>query len=188
VVTIRRANEADAASLAALAEHTVRDTFSGENSHQNMEIHCARSYSAEIQLRELSGPLRITMLAEVDGSLAGFAQLLLRSTTHSLSSDSPCELNRLYVLRKWHGRGVARELMSAVLCMAAQGRCEHVWLGVWERNEKAIAFYRTFGFAVIGGHDFALGTDTQRDLVMAVQISAPSTAARGLAGVSCFLL
>lgn len=177
MVNIRRATEADAAALAALAEHTFRDTFAGENSRKDMDIHCAKSYSTQIQLRELLDPQRVTFLAEVEGSLAGFAQVLLRSTTKSLKSDNPSELNRLYVLRQWHGRDVARALMSAVLSMAAQGKSGHVWLGVWERNEKAIAFYRKFGFAVIGGHDFVLGTDAQRDLVMAVKIDAPSTAA-----------
>lgn len=175
MVTIRRATEADAAALAALAEHTFRDTFAGENSREDMQIHCAKSYSAELQLREVLDPQRVTLLAEVDGSLAGFAQLLLRSATHSLSSDNPSELNRLYVLSKWHGLGVARDLMGAVLSTAARKKSGHVWLGVWERNEKAIAFYRKFGFVVIGAHDFVLGTDAQRDLVMAVQVNAPSS-------------
>ena len=177
MVKIRPATFADAAPLAALAERTFRDTFADENSQEDMNIHCANNYSSEIQLRELSDPLRVTILAEVDESLAGFAQLLLRSATHCLSSNSPSELNRLYVLREWHGRRVAHELMNAVLSTAAQRKSEHVWLGVWERNPKAIAFYRKFGFAVISEHSFVLGTEPQRDLVMSVQINAPSTAA-----------
>jgi len=177
MVTIRRATFADAASLAALGERTFRDTFADDNSPQNMDIHCSKNFSAEIQLSELSNPLRVTILAEVDESLVGFAQVLLRSATHCLSSKSPSELNRLYVLREWHGRRVAHELMKAVLSTAAHTKSDHVWLGVWERNQKAIAFYRKFGFDVIGEHRFVLGREPQRDLVMAVQINGPSSAA-----------
>ena len=63
--------------------------------------------------------------------------------------------------------------MAAVLSAAAQANCDHVWLGVWERNPKAIAFYRKFGFEVIGEHRFVLGRDPQRDLVMALQDRRP---------------
>lgn len=173
---IRRATAADAAALAALAERTFRETFAAENSPQDMDLHCARSFGEQIQRNELSDPSRITLLAEVDREPVGFAQLLLGSAARCLASARPCELTRLYVAREWHGRRVAQELMTAALATAAQAKCTHLWLGVWEHNPRAIAFYRKFGLEVIGEHAFVLGTDPQRDLVMAVQTTTPRPA------------
>lgn len=177
MITLRRATVADAACLAVLAERTFRDAFTGENSAQDMDTHCAENYSTEIQGSELADPQRITLLAEAGENPAGFAQLVLGSAPRGLSSARPAELNRLYLLGAWHGRGVAQQLMAAVLSAAAQANRDHVWLGVWERNPKAIAFYRKCGFEVIGEHRFVLGRDPQRDLVMARRIDPPSPAA-----------
>lgn len=171
---IRPANLADAAVLAALAERTFRETFAVANSAADMESHCARSFSPEIQRAELSDPSRVTILAEVGETPVAFAQLRSRSPTSCLAAERPAELNRLYVLSEWHGRGVAQQLMEAILARAAQEQADYLWLGVWERNPKAIAFYRKFGLDVVGEHRFVLGTDPQLDLIMAVAISAAS--------------
>jgi ribosomal protein S18 acetylase RimI-like enzyme len=176
-ISLRRATVADAARLAVLAERTFRDTFTGQNSPQDMETHCAEKYGTEIQRSELADPQRVTLLAEAGETAAGFAQLVLGSAARCLNCARPAELNRLYVLGEWHGRGVAQELMAAVLSAAGQAKCDHVWLGVWERNPKAIAFYGKFGFEVIGEHRFVLGRDPQRDLVMALRIEPPPPAA-----------
>ncbi len=170
--TLRRATVADAAALAVLAERTFRDTFAGANSPQDMETHCAENFSMDIQRSELADPQRVTLLAEAGETAAGFAQLVLGNAARCLRCALPAELNRLYVLGEWHGRGVAQELMAAALAAAARAGCDQLWLGVWERNPKAIAFYRKFGFEVIGEHRFVLGRDPQRDLVMAVRLDA----------------
>ncbi len=41
-----------------------------------------------------------------------------------------------------------------------------LWLGVWERNDRAHAFYEKCGFADVGEHIFLFGTDPQTDRVM----------------------
>jgi diamine N-acetyltransferase len=167
---IRPANASDAASLAALAERTFRETFAIDNSGEDIDLHCARKFSAEIQGEEIASPHMTTLLAEVAGELVGFAQLRLAHPAACVKADRPAELHRIYVLSEWHGRGLARELMRAVCAAAARAGCDCIWLGVWERNLKAIAFYRKCGFAVVGDHPFVLGRDRQRDLIMAAQL------------------
>ena len=171
MVTIRRAVSADAAPLASLAESTFRETFAAENSPQNMTLHCAQNFSAEIQGREIADPQSITFLAEVDGTLVGFAQLRLAQSSRYVPGMRPSELHRIYVLSQWHGRGVAQSLMRAVAETAAQEDSDCVWLGVWEHNSKALAFYRKRGFRVVGDHTFMLGRDQQRDLLLAAQVN-----------------
>jgi ribosomal protein S18 acetylase RimI-like enzyme len=81
--------------------------------------------------------------------------------------DEPLELWRFYVDQVHHGRGVAQQLMAAVIDAARARGAGTLWLGVWEHNAKAQAFYRKFDFVVVGAHTFVLGSDVQTDRVMA---------------------
>ena len=82
----------------------------------------------------------------------------------------PAEIQRIYVAREWHGRGAAQALMAEALRLAGSGGADAVWLGVWERNPRAIAFYRKLGFVENGDHVFPLGDDPQRDVVMVLPV------------------
>ena len=177
VVTIRPAIPSDAASLAVIAERTFRETFAADNSEENMNLHCAQNFQAEIQSREISDPQFITLLAEDAGTLVGFAQLRLAQSTSCVPSVRPAELHRIYVASGWHGRGVAHDLMRKAIGAAAQAGSDCVWLGVWDRNLKAVAFYRKHGFRIVGDHPFMLGRDRQRDLILVKQIDSLSSVA-----------
>lgn len=177
MVVIRPAKLSDAASLAEIAERTFRETFAVDNSAENINLHCARKFSAQIQSEEISDPQLVTLLAEIAGELAGFAQLRLAHGTACVKGDRPAELLRIYVSSEWHGCGVANELMRAVCAAAVSVGSDCLWLGVWERNLKAIAFYRKCGFSVIGDHVFMLGQDPQRDLIMVAQLGSLSSVA-----------
>lgn len=164
--TIRVASIRDAAPLARLAERTFRDTFASSNTSENMELHCQSSYGEAIQASELKHPAMQTLVCEEGGALIGFAQLRWGDAPPCVSSPLPGELLRLYVERAWHGKGVAQSLMQASLEALQRHGSDTAWLGVWEHNPRAIAFYRKFGFVEVGEHVFPVGTDPQRDVVM----------------------
>jgi ribosomal protein S18 acetylase RimI-like enzyme len=164
--TIRVATPGDAAALAELAERTFRDTFGPSNTAENMRLHCERSYAAAIQAAEIADPARTTLVADAGGRLVGYGQLRWNAT-HCLVAARPAEIQRIYVDRPWHGGGIAQALMSRLLDSARAGGADRVWLGVWEHNLRARAFYRKAGFTEVGDHSFVLGDETQRDLVMA---------------------
>lgn len=168
---IRRADESDAGPLAILAERTFRATFTANNQAVDMDLHCEQSFGPEIQLRELQDSGVVTLVAEVEGKLVAFAQLRLTSSTESVNASRPCELYRIYLSSEWHGRGLAQQLMDEVLRAAVAAKCDCIWLGVWELNPRAIAFYQKFGFSVVGEHTFKLGEDPQIDLVMAAELA-----------------
>ena len=107
------------------------------------------------------------MVAEIRGELVAFAQLHLRPGAPSCVTETPAlELLRIYVDSSFHGTGLAGDLLTSVLGTARRAGAAAVWLGVWERNPRAIRFYQRFGFSEVGEHQFVLGTDPQRDLVM----------------------
>jgi ribosomal protein S18 acetylase RimI-like enzyme len=176
MVAIRRASPDDAPALARLAEFTFRDTFTSANDSADMDLHCSRNFGAEIQLREIENPTLVTILGEEDGELVAFAQVRFNSPIECVSAKRPSELYRLYVTNRWHGLGIAYELMKEVLATVRLAASDRIWLGVWERNARALAFYRKFGFEVVGNHAFQLGNDPQRDLVMALEVGARAAA------------
>lgn len=164
---LRPAVPADAAALAALAEATFRATFAAANTPADMDTHCRASYSAAIQARELADPAMATWLVEQAGQLIAFAQLRWGPAPACVEGRAAAEVQRLYVDRPWHGTGIAHALMAACLDTLRARGAETVWLGVWEHNPRAIAFYRKAGFLAVGEHVFRLGSDPQRDLIMA---------------------
>ncbi len=175
---IRRARRDDATQLSIIAEKTFRDTFAGANAPEDMDLHCRTSYSVAIQAREIADPERVTLLCEDGGRLVGFAQLRWGKAPICVVADAAGEIQRLYVTSEFHGKGIAHDLMNACMDEMTGHRSDVVWLGVWERNPKAIAFYKKFGFHEVGAHVFPLGSDLQRDVVMARPVAGLRTNAR----------
>lgn len=171
VKPIRYAIPSDAESLAALAEETFRETFGGVNTAEDMSLHCRTSYGKAIQSAEISDPNMVTLVCEDGGTLIAFAQLRWSEAPGCVSAISPGEIQRLYVSKSWHGKGIAQDLMTASLIEMKTRESDVVWLGVWERNPRAIAFYKKFGFEEVGSHVFALGRDPQRDIIMVRLVS-----------------
>jgi ribosomal protein S18 acetylase RimI-like enzyme len=164
---ITQASVRDARRLAALAEATFRDAFATVNAPEDVDLHCRTSYGEALQAAEIADPDMVTLLCEQDDELVGFAQVRWGGAPACVVADAPGEIQRLYVRRDRHGSGVAHQLMSACLVEMTRRRCDVAWLGVWEHNPRAIAFYRKFGFQEVGEHVFAVGNDPQRDLVLA---------------------
>lgn len=166
-IAIRRALAADAPRVAEIAERTFRDTFAGDNSEQDMQAHCARAYSPEIQAEEIADPSIDTLVCvDADGQFVGYAQIR-PGAPKGVDVARPLELWRFYIDRAHHGRGLAHALMTSVIDAARARGAGTLWLGVWERNPRARAFYRKHGFVDIGAHKFVVGTDVQTDVLMA---------------------
>jgi ribosomal protein S18 acetylase RimI-like enzyme len=171
-VSIRPGRPDDAGALAAFGARTFRDAFGAENTAADMDLYVARAYGEATQRAELANPGMLTLLAEVDGQLAGYAQVREGDAPACVVGGDPIELWRFYVDGAWHGRGVAQALMRAVLDAARSRAARTIWLAVWERNPRAQAFYGKSGFVEVGLQPFVLGTDAQTDRVMARSLTA----------------
>jgi len=165
-IRIRRAAESDAQSLSALAERTFRAAFAEANTPENMEAHCAATYSRELQLAEIRDSRCETWLVDADQGLIAYVQLRLDAALPKIPGERLIEIRRFYLDASHHGSGLAQQLMAHVLARARATGAEALWLGVWERNPRAIAFYQKWRFLVVGEHIFKVGDDPQRDLLM----------------------
>lgn len=164
---IRRARPEEAAELSVFAERVFREAFGAQNRTADLEMYIGRAFGERQQAAELGDPDVTTLMAEVDGRLAGFAQLRPGKTPACVVGSAPIELWRFYVDRPFQGAGVAATLMDAVVDSAGEREARTLWLGVWERNPRAQAFYRKCGFVDVGAQAFVLGSETQTDRVMA---------------------
>lgn len=165
--SIRVGTPADAARLAAFGRKTFSETFGPDNTAEDLRLHLDRTFSPDKQAAELADPEWTTLLQECDGELAGYAQVRMHDSPASVTTPAPIELLRFYVDAKWHGQGLAAQLMKAVFEAAATHGARSVWLCVWQENPRAIAFYGKQGFITVGSQVFILGTDRQLDWVMA---------------------
>jgi ribosomal protein S18 acetylase RimI-like enzyme len=157
----------DVSALTEFGARTFHDSFSAENTAEDMAKHLASAWHPDLQRREILDKSIDTLLArDPQGALAGFAQLRDQAAPEGVATTRPVELWRFYVDRPWQGRGLARTLMNAVFERARARGGRELWLGVWERNERARAFYRKCGFEKVGQKIFVVGTDPQTDHVM----------------------
>lgn len=163
---IRVAVPADAAALAEFAERCFCDTFARDNVREDMERYVAGAFSTELQRADISDPGSVVVIMEVNSRLAGYAHVRSSPTPDEVNSSSPVELKRFYIAHAWHGHGLAQRLMRRVLDYARDQNADVVWLAVWERNPRAISFYRKSGFTDVGSWPFLLGNDSQTDRIM----------------------
>jgi len=162
---IRRGIARDAATLAEFAARTFAETFGAENDPRRLQEYLAKAYGIEQQTAELHDPDVVTLLATLD-DLVGYAQVRRSRPPRCVEPAGSVELHRFYVDRAAHGTGVAQQLMASVRACARELGADRLWLGVWEHNPRAIAFYAKAGFSDVGAHTFDVGGDLQIDRVM----------------------
>ncbi len=159
----RHAVSEDAERLLQFAARTYHQTFVSSNTSENMQAYIASAFTLPQITAELSDPRAIFILAEVEGQLAAYAKLFPDEAPECVTGDAPIELVRFYVDEPWHGSGLASALMELCLTEAQQGGFKTIYLGVWEKNFRAQAFYRKWDFMRVGEHIFQMGDDPQVD-------------------------
>lgn len=165
-ITIREATTADAALIADLSRQTFYDTFVHENTKEDMDLFLSQQFTRAALIAEVGAPGNIFFIAYDDDAVVGYARLREGSDTTTL------EIARLYAVKERIGKGVGKALMQTCINEAINRNKKTIWLGVWEKNARAIAFYQAWGFEKVGEHDFLLGHDTQRDWIMQKQLDA----------------
>lgn len=165
-VTIRSCSLKDAEALVSIGIRTFRDTFDEMNTPENMMLYLNETFTIKKIRAELQEPGSAYFLAESGDTTIGYARLRTGEIPDGLQAQSPIEIQRLYVDKDFIGRRVGYLLMSTCLNYANARKHDVVWLGVWEHNMRARAFYTRAGFEEFGKHVFMLGNDAQTDLLM----------------------
>ena len=164
-IIIRRATIADAVKLSAISIQTFYDTFIGTCKEEDMTAFLKEYFNLKQVQAELSNENDFYYLAELNGRVVGYCRWMEDYTNFSLMKRwKSLELKRIYVLKEYHGKGVAQQLMNLVIQYTQSNHYQVLWLGVWENNHRAQKFYEKNLFVNSGHtHDFPIGTTPQTD-------------------------
>ena len=163
---IEMAQSTDVNTIRDLSIATFAETFASLNTEEDMEQYNERHFSTDELQREIDNPDSTFVVAKVDGVPAGYMKVNVGDAQTEEMLGNRMEVQRLYILRQYKRNGLGARFMHTAFDMArAQGKSV-IWLGVWEHNDAAIAFYKRMGLVQFGSHDFVLGEDRQTDLLM----------------------
>ena len=160
----------DVDQLQQIGRQTFLETFSAENTEENINTYLKEGFSLEKLTDELNDKNAEFYFAELDSKIIGYLKLNFGPSQTELKDDKALEIERIYVLKEFHGNKVGQLLYEKAIEIARQSNADYVWLGVWEQNLRAINFYKKNGFVEFDKHIFKLGNDEQIDIMMRLQL------------------
>jgi ribosomal protein S18 acetylase RimI-like enzyme len=169
-VNIKKITRKDIARLQKIGRQTFSETFSAGNSDENMAKYLKEGFSLEKLTFELNNPNSEFYFAEIGSAIIGYLKLNFGASQTELKDEKALEIERIYVLKDFHGKKIGQLLYEKALQVARQKNSAYVWLGVWEENPRAINFYRKNGFVEFDKHIFRLGNDEQTDIMMKLDL------------------
>lgn len=165
-LTIQRATETDLIDLQSISILTFCQAFEQYNTAGDMQLYLENCLSIEQLNKEMETEVSSFFLAKIDGETIGYLKLNQGNSDQNDLQGQGLEIERIYVVEKYHGTGIGQELYSIAEEKATELRATHLWLGVWEHNPRAIRFYEKLGFEPFGTQQFVLGKDIQTDILM----------------------
>lgn len=170
-VQIRPAEPKDAEIVALLARITFTETFGYlfEEHRDDLRAYLDRTFAVDKIRRSLAEPVNRYWLGLVAGLPVSFAKLKFPSPIPLAQDGNVAQLQKIYVLREFVGRGVGKPLMEAVLSDAGSRDVDTVWLDVLKENTRAIRFYERRGFSLIGDDTYSIGAQTFAFHLMALK-------------------
>jgi len=147
--------------LQQISRQTFAETFAASNTEENMRKYLDEAYAADRLAAELSDPDVYFYFAKEGEQVIGYLKLNAGASQTELKDKKALEIERIYVLSKWHGKKVGQLLYDKAIEVARQLGVDYVWLGVWEKNPRAIRFYQRKGVGEFEQAIFRPGGDEQ---------------------------
>jgi len=160
----------DIDQLQKIGRQTFYETFSECNTEENMKSYLESGFSEEKVKTELSDENAEFYFAKNGEKIVGYLKLNFGQSQTELKDDKALEIERIYVLKEFHGKKVGQILYDKAIEIAKHKKAGYVWLGVWEENPRAINFYKKNGFIEFDKHIFKLGQDEQTDIMMKLKL------------------
>ncbi|KIA83252.1 GNAT family acetyltransferase [Kaistella solincola] len=173
-ITLKKVTLENLTKLQEISRQTFEETFAQQNSAEDMQKYLAEALSTSRLTKELLEENSEFYFALGGTKITGYIKLNSGNSQTELQHENSLEIERIYVLKEFLGKKVGQILFNHALQIAKEKKVDFVWLGVWEKNERAINFYLKNGFEKFGQHSFFLGTDEQTDIMMKLKITHDS--------------
>lgn len=152
--------------LREISIETYRDTFTESNSEALMESYLSSAFNIEKITAEFNHPDSCFYFIYSQDQVAGLLKVNEAGAQTDIKDDDSLEVERLYVRKAFFRKGLGNKLMAFACDLAIQADKSYLWLGVWEKNFRALSFYQNNDFVEIGKHPFDMAGDIQTDLVL----------------------
>lgn len=168
LMDIRRASKKDAQTLADIGAETFWDTYHTDSHLEQIYIknHINSTFTFEKINSELKQADYLYLIAENEDKKVGYARILISNSREEISNGFAVEISRIYLRRQFWGKNLGKPLLERCIEVAREAEARVVWLSVWKYNERAIKFYKKFGFEKVGEHIFDLAGSSQTDYLM----------------------
>ncbi|HEY5591583.1 MAG TPA: GNAT family N-acetyltransferase [Paludibacter sp.] len=166
IIHIKKVTQNNIDQLQKIGRQTFFETFSAGNTVENMTKYLEERFSIEKLTTELNDKNSEFYFATLDNNVIGYLKLNVGQSQTELQDDKALEIERIYILREFHGKNVGQLLYNRAIQIAKQKKADYIWLGVFEGNPRAINFYKKNGFVEFDKHVFKLGNDEQTDIMM----------------------
>jgi len=165
-LTFKKCVPEDVDTLRDFSCRTYSETFAPMNTASNMKAYLEQAYNMDKLRGELSDSGSVFYFLYADGKLAGYLKTNEAPSQTDINDAQSLEIEKIYVAKNFQGKGLGCFLMNKAIDLAREKKKAYIWLGVWEKNDKAIAFYEKHGFYKIGSHPFVMGDEKQTDYIM----------------------
>jgi ribosomal protein S18 acetylase RimI-like enzyme len=165
-IHIRKCTLEDLEILQDVRVETFNETFKDQNSPENMKAYLDKAFNLNQLEQEISNSYSEFYFISYNGEIAGYLKVNTEEAQTELMGNDSLEIERIYIKSRYQKHGLGKLLLNKAMEVAAERHKRKVWLGVWERNENAIAFYKKMGFVQTGSHSFYMGDEEQRDYIM----------------------
>ena len=152
--------------LLKISKETFIEAFSNQNSEENMRKYLDENLSIQRLTIELMNSESLFYFARMNEKIIGYLKINFGVAQTDFKEDNSIEIERVYVCEEFQGKNVGQNLLNKAIEICSEKSAHSLWLGVWEKNYKAIRFYLKNGFVEFGKHPFILGDDIQTDILM----------------------
>ncbi|WP_309119273.1 GNAT family N-acetyltransferase [Paenibacillus sp.] len=165
-IRIQKCTYEDLSKLQDVSVKTFTETFKDHNSAENLNAYLERALNLKQLEKELSNPLSHFYFVYFNDEVAGYLKVNINDAQTEVMGDETLEIERIYLKNKFQKHGLGKYLLNKAIETAVEHDKKKIWLGVWEYNENAIAFYKKMGFVQTGRHSFNMGDEVQIDFIM----------------------
>ena len=170
-VIIRKVLASEVDALQQISRITFSQTFEAHNSAEDMADYLDKAYALEKLIQELNNHQSEFYFACIKNEVVGYLKINVGEAQTELKDLNAFEIERIYVDAAYLGKRIGQLLFEKALTLAKEKNASYVWLGVWEENHRALAFYHKNGFVPFDKHLFKLGNDEQIDILMKLTIA-----------------
>ncbi len=162
---IREATQADVEALAEISARTFTESFGHLYRPENLASHLLK-HSSVAYFRDALAAGDTLFVQEQDGKLVGYGKVGQMSLPYDKAPRGAQEIQRVYVDKAYHGQGLGKEMVFAMMALPRMENAPAIYLSVYEKNLIAQGLYAHYGFKPVARYQYQVGDEFDPEIIM----------------------